>query len=241
MSGSRAADWHSRPANTGSAADTTRTPAPSRPRAGSAEKSCGVSSWGNFSTSHLPKASPRLPSRRAAPIKSGIRRRLPKCATRRIAFGAPVPYRFLTAPSPMTTLAQEPPQKLAAPDLEIKDAQLIFNGVWKESRAGLWPRKPPLPKGTDPPRRRARRGQGHQHQFHPRAARHHRRRPSSSAPFSTAPRRARSRPAAAWSCDRDVVGILLRKLLEARAAKRRHHRRLPPHQGPGRMPQAALR
>ena len=32
----------------------------------------------------------------------------------------------------MNTLTQEPPQKTAAPDLEIKDAQLIFNGVWKD-------------------------------------------------------------------------------------------------------------
>jgi len=32
----------------------------------------------------------------------------------------------------VNTLTQEPPQKTAAPDLEIKDAQLIFNGVWKD-------------------------------------------------------------------------------------------------------------
>jgi len=32
-------------------------------------------------------------------------------------------------------LTQDPPPKAPAQDLEIKDAQLIFNGVWKELEA----------------------------------------------------------------------------------------------------------
>ena len=35
----------------------------------------------------------------------------------------------------MNTLTQEPPQKTAAPDLEIKDAQLIFNPANATTRA----------------------------------------------------------------------------------------------------------
>ena len=106
------------------------------------------------------------------------------------------------------------PPSPPAHDLEIKDAQLIFNGVWKELEARIWPRKSALPKGADPARRRAGRRQGNQHRFHPGAARHHRpahrrqrtaRQPG--GPADQGPRRH-------GRLDREVVGILFRKLLE---------------------------
>ena len=64
-----------------------------------------------------------------------------------------------------------PPSPGAGPELEIKDAPLIFGQVWRSPGPGARPRGHGLPEGDHVARRRARLGQGDQHAVHPARAR----------------------------------------------------------------------
>ena len=113
----------------------------------------------------------------------------------------------------MKTSTEEPVQKPAAPELEIKDAQLIFNGVWKEleeeyGRENLrFPKElillggaPGAGKGTNTDFIRDLRGITAK--------------PIVVSALLDTPEARQIKARGGMVLDRDVIGILLRKLLE---------------------------
>ena len=108
---------------------------------------------------------------------------------------------------------QEAPQKPAAPELEIKDAQLIFNGVWKELEQEYGRENLRFPKelillGGAPGA-----GKGTNTDFI-RELRDITAKPIVVSALLDSPEARKIKARGGMVLDRDVVGILLRKLLE---------------------------
>jgi adenylate kinase len=113
----------------------------------------------------------------------------------------------------MTSLPQESPPKPAAPDLEIKDAQLIFNGVWKELEQEYGRENLRFPKeiillGGAPGA-----GKGTNTDFI-RDLRDITAKPIVVSALLDTPDARQIKARGGMVLDRDVVGVLLRKLLE---------------------------
>jgi len=110
-------------------------------------------------------------------------------------------------------VTQEPPPKPAAQDLEIKDAQLIFNGVWKELETDYGRENLRFPKelillGGAPGA-----GKGTNTDF-VRELRDITAKPIVVSALLDTPEARAIKARGGMVLDRDVVGILLRKLLE---------------------------
>ena len=113
----------------------------------------------------------------------------------------------------MNPVTQEPPPKPAAQDLEIKDAQLIFNGVWKELETDYGRENLRFPKelillGGAPGA-----GKGTNTDF-VRELRDITAKPIVVSALLDTPEARAIKARGGMVLDRDVVGILLRKLLE---------------------------
>ena len=113
----------------------------------------------------------------------------------------------------MNPLTQDPPPKAPAQDLEIKDAQLIFNGVWKELEADYGRENLRFPKelillGGAPGA-----GKGTNTNFI-RELRDITADPIVISALLDTPEAREIKARGGMVLDRDVVGILLRKLLE---------------------------
>ncbi len=113
----------------------------------------------------------------------------------------------------MSTIAQPPPPKPPAQDLEIKDAQLIFNGVWKELETEYGRENLRFPKelillGGAPGA-----GKGTNTNFI-RELRDITAEPIVISALLDTPEAREIKARGGMVLDRDVVGILLRKLLE---------------------------
>ncbi len=113
----------------------------------------------------------------------------------------------------MSSITQESPSKQPAQDLEIKDAQLIFNGVWKELEAEYGRENLRFPKelillGGAPGA-----GKGTNTNFI-RELRDITAQPIVISALLDTPEAREIKARGGMVLDRDVVGILLRKLLE---------------------------